>query len=667
MIKNKKFKYAEARNFLCFGEEGIKLDFKNLGNIVHIRGINQDADGDKSASNGVGKSSIPEIPVYALFGKTIKRKLGVTDIVHNRELGDLYVEFQWDDYRIVRTRKAGKGGSSTVQMWQSAESIWNKDTEITVGGRGMQSQIEDKLGLNYKTFVNVYIFGDDSTHSFLESDSAAKREIVENLLSLEKYRVYHEVANDFFKDLKKQAKEALKDYETQQQEVEAAKKRIEQINQQEEQWTAKVTKEHQELVSKIEKLTTRLTNSGHGQALIEFQQAQAKIAELNGKVPGLQAMRGKINELATGAMPRWQQAVDKSNDLGRVMSGTYNQLSAIDNELTRAKKEIETIRSKKGQLCPFCKQEINESHSDSMIEGLLANIQKSQTERVEVEQRIADLNKQQEEAGALRKKMDDSLNEAQRKIQGIDAQLAETLAQISKLSKIKEPQADVDELLIQKEMETLTIQIETKKSELAGPSPYALIKVDADKELARREDICLKKRNQVLERDRDIPYLDFWTKAFGDKGIRKYVIDGIVPTLNKRIAHWLQFLVDNKIKLTLNSELDETVDRYPFDGRPYIYDGLSHGQRRRLMLALAQSFAYIMTLNCGSCPSALFLDEVTMNMDEPGVEGIYRMICELAKERQVFVIDHNKNLMQKLAGCDTITLEMKDGITRRLS
>ncbi|NIQ16162.1 MAG: hypothetical protein GTO02_17750 [Candidatus Dadabacteria bacterium] len=42
------------------------------------------------------------------------------------------------------------------------------------------------------------------------------------------------------------------------------------------------------------------------------------------------------------------------------------------------------------------------------------------------------------------------------------------------------------------------------------------------------------------------------------------------------------------------------------------------------------------------------------------------MICELAKEKQVFVIDHNENLLQMLDGCDTIYLEMQDEISKKV-
>ena len=123
---------------------------------------------------------------------------------------------------------------------------------------------------------------------------------------------------------------------------------------------------------------------------------------------------------------------------------------------------------------------------------------------------------------------------------------------------------------------------------------------------------------------------------------------------------------DIKIKLEFDSQLKETIDRYPFMGRPYIYHGCSGGQRRRLNLSVAAAFAYIQLLKTGCSPSVIWLDEITMNMDEIGVDGIYRMICELAKEKQVFIIDHNRTLLQMLDGCDKMQLVMQEEVTKMI-
>jgi ABC-type multidrug transport system ATPase subunit len=91
---------------------------------------------------------------------------------------------------------------------------------------------------------------------------------------------------------------------------------------------------------------------------------------------------------------------------------------------------------------------------------------------------------------------------------------------------------------------------------------------------------------------------------------------------------------------------------------------MSNGEERRINLGTSQAFAYVMMLNCGRCPSLVFLDEVTGgSIDKAGVIGIYNMIFELAKDRQVFVTTHNENLLQMLQGCEAITLKKENDIT----
>jgi ABC-type lipopolysaccharide export system ATPase subunit len=161
-----------------------------------------------------------------------------------------------------------------------------------------------------------------------------------------------------------------------------------------------------------------------------------------------------------------------------------------------------------------------------------------------------------------------------------------------------------------------------------------------------------------------LPYLDYWIYGFGEHGIRKWVVEGIVPELNNRINYWLQFLIDNKITLKFDNELNENIERNPVDGNPYVYHAMSTGQRRRLNLAVSQSFAHVMTISSGSVPSVVFLDEVSTNVDPLGVQGIYNMICELAEGKQVFVTTHDPDLMRMLQGADIIKMVHENGYTK---
>jgi len=166
-------------------------------------------DDEKHASNGVGKSSIPAILVYGLYGKTVRKpnKISHKDIINHAVGKKLKVEVYWDEYKLQRTRKP-----DALRLWKSKDGIFNDANEITLGGMpATQKLVEDIIGMTYDTFINVAVFSDDSSSSFLESDAASKRSIVENLLSLEKYRVYHENAKLLLKSHKDYLKSAEKD------------------------------------------------------------------------------------------------------------------------------------------------------------------------------------------------------------------------------------------------------------------------------------------------------------------------------------------------------------------------------------------------------------------------------------------------------------------------
>ena len=95
-----------------------------------------------------------------------------------------------------------------------------------------------------------------------------------------------------------------------------------------------------------------------------------------------------------------------------------------------------------------------------------------------------------------------------------------------------------------------------------------------------------------------------------------------------------------------------------------LFRSTSNGEKQRINLAVSQAFAYVMMLNSGCVPSVVFLDEITGgSVDRAGVVGIYNMIFELAKERQVFVTTHDEKLMSMLQGCETLTLKKENDVT----
>ena len=667
-MKNLKFKYAKAENFFCF--ENIEINFEQYGSIVLVTAQNLDsATEDKSSSNGAGKSSLPEIPVFALYGQTIKKpkKISNVDIVNNKFNKKLTVEFRWDDYRVVRTCDA-KGKNTTLRLWKSAEGIYEKETEITRGGvPSTEKYIEEIIGLNYKTFCNLYMFNaDDPTTAFLECDAPTKREIVENLLSLDKYRTYNENAKTFVKTAKDKIKLLSKDYEHLLNDLESCKQRVLKVEQQESEWKKVREKEIENLKTVIQNKMKQLESSDVGAALTRYNEAQEQIKNMKDNIPTLETKKNKLNEIIEIGTPKLKQAENKFDEIKISYKNVKSNLQECMDEINKNKKTIENINNKIGEECPYCYSNVSEDNFTKIIKKSKEVIETKTTELISLQDSWDIINKEHEAQNVLVSKLEKGLLQAKQQIYVIDKEITGIYSSISELSKIKEPKAGVEERLIQEQIDELKKQIVAKKSEVEGPSPFVKILETVTQELIDKTKEVTNKKEDVSKAEKELPYYEFWVKAFSDTGIRKYIVDGIIPALNSRIAYWLQFLIDNKIKLEFDSQLKETIDRYPFMGRPYIYHGCSGGQRRRLNLSVAAAFAYIQLLKTGCSPSVIWLDEITMNMDEIGVDGIYRMICELAKEKQVFIIDHNRTLLQMLDGCDKMQLVMQEEVTKMI-
>jgi ABC-type multidrug transport system ATPase subunit len=129
--------------------------------------------------------------------------------------------------------------------------------------------------------------------------------------------------------------------------------------------------------------------------------------------------------------------------------------------------------------------------------------------------------------------------------------------------------------------------------------------------------------------------------------------------------YWMQVLDNNRLKIEFNNELEESIFKIINDEQiDFFYHTMSAGQKRRLNLAVSLSFAHVMLLTTGTCPSIMFLDEVTTNIDPIGVNNIYHMICELAEDRQIFITTHDNDLLSMLSGSDILNLIMENGISK---
>lgn len=663
-MKKINFKKIKAKNFFCYGKEGIQIDFEKYKNIVLIKGknldISSDQEDDKHSSNGVGKSSIIDALVYGLFGKTVKNPLKVKqgDIINKSSAKQMEVEVEWDDYKVVRTRKP-----DSLRLWKEKE-------EITRGGiPATQKFIEDLLGLNYETFINISVFTDDNRSSFLECDTPEKRHIVENLLSLEKYRNYSENVKKIYKSHKENIKAQEKELGYVESQLSSQRTSLSSLESSQKIWkenkAAEIEKLNKTIIlidSEVEKL--KENNS----ALKAYEDAQIKIIDLQKKIDEYEALVTKAENSIESNQTKFDEIKKEKDSISNDFISLQQENNSLEVKLKNLLLNLKKLSSlEDGVVCNHCHSTIDSNNYNHMIESHNNEIKELQTtiaeKKLQTDSKSIDLNKKTQDSQTFY----DNIKKLKAFVQIQIQNKKKDGSEIETLKLIKKPESETKIQQLVSKKETIQEQLKEKELEANNQSPYeSLIKEAVEKIVETGNSVSEKKifLKQLNDKNK---YYEFWAQAFGDSGIRKYVIDELIPALNDNINYWMQFLIEGNMQITFDNEFQETITKGPSFKDSIQYYALSSGQKRRVNLALSQGFAHVMSLSTGKSPNVIFLDEVTSNIDIQGVSGILSMINELSKDKQVWIITHNHDVLEALQDCDSVCLELKNGVSKLIS
>ncbi|NJP17599.1 MAG: exonuclease subunit SbcC [Hydrococcus sp. CRU_1_1] len=178
------------KNFLSYREA--TLDFRGL----HTACI--------CGANGAGKSSLLEAITWVVWGQS--RAASDDDIIH---AGAEYVrvDFQFISndriYRIIRSRNRGRTGNLEFQIENGGDfrSVSAKNLRAT------QEQIVEYLKLDYDTFINSAYLRQGRADEFMLRRPNERKQILADLLKLNRYEQLAEKAKDLSKQFKGQGEQ----------------------------------------------------------------------------------------------------------------------------------------------------------------------------------------------------------------------------------------------------------------------------------------------------------------------------------------------------------------------------------------------------------------------------------------------------------------------------
>lgn len=592
------FKRLFIKNFMSVGEPGIEIDFTALKGPVLILGRNLDVG--EGSSNGAGKSLPIEAILWALYGKTL-RGLSKNEVINNVNLKRTEIVLEVDDLKIQRMRKPNK-----LRLYEDANHEFPEDTEISLSKVPKTEElIAEKIGVDYTTFCNIFIFGQHNQFSFISADEKTRREIVEDLLSLSEYNLSLEETRSALRTMKSSLRELLGKLEIHLQHL----------------------GEHRG----THKSYSHSQKEARGKIEVELSRLKDQFKALERLDPELELKEWSLYDRAQVEVPKTRAEISR---IDGESSLKQNRAQNTRVEIKRIQAEIDKLRKlEPGVSCDKCFSTIDPENAKPFIEERLGKRGKLEREAEKALEGLPDLQEEKKKATALLREL-------------------RTLTQPTRTREFLQG--------IQTQIEKIKALMGQKMDQL-DEDPYGPLIKEVEKKISKCQVLVSDLKDAAQRKEGIIPYLEFWVQGFGPEGIRSFIVENVIGFLNNQINYWLQFLIDNKIIVLFDKFLEVEIRRTSKEG--FSYKQGSGGEKKRIDLAISLAFADLMRISNNTHNNIMFLDEVVDSLDFSGVSGIYNLIMELAKTKTVFIITHNPDLLAQLEGVSKIKIKKQDGFS----
>jgi DNA repair exonuclease SbcCD ATPase subunit len=562
------------------------------------------------APNGFGKSSIPLIVEEALYNKNSKGSK--KSEIANRLLDGSYairLRFQVDENEyLIDTHR--KSASIKIKLSKNGEDISSHTATNTF------KQIEELLGMDFKTFQQLIYQSTNSSLAFLTATDTARKKFLIDLFDLSEYTSLFEVFKDASKSLGT--------------EVTSLESRIDTINK----WLANNSSVDLEL-KEVQELPDR-------------PDFGTEIGDLNSKLSNIKSHNDSIkkNNLIRKQLEQIDIEELRSVDL---VKESYDEYQGEIGELKSAKVAADNVVKKLKGLedkCPTCLQDIDKVFYEDL---LFTNV----TSSAECEGRIQVL----ENAVELIKKNNRLFDTTQ-----------EQIKEWEQLNKMLNPDLQSDPLSaadIENELTAIKnmiakVDAEITKATVANNEAMkhnSKIQVYLEQNEKFSEELKEARSQLDLLMDK-YKNLEVLKKAFSTNGLIAYKLENLVKDLEEYANEYLAELSDGRFTIEFSLSSDKLNVVLTDESNEIGVSALSSGEMARVNISTLLAIRKLMQGISKSTINVLFLDEVISVLDEYGRE---RLVEVLLKEEGLnsFLVSHGWShpLLGKLL------IKKRDGIS----
>lgn len=609
---------VKVRDFLPFGK--VEFDFSQPGltvvegEIVGVTGCD---------SNGSGKSALIEAPVWALTGRCIRERYKGDDVIRlgcSKTGARVEVNLVGGPRKIkvIRYRKDSKKGDKVILTidGKNVSMGTNKQTDM---------RIEAELGLDFETFMSTVAFGARAeVRSFFFSTDSERKRIMDKLLGLEVFAKAQLLAKARTREITRELDDLMTEQLNLGLKVSSDESAVKALQEE-------VDVDPIELAdTKI--LVRRLADRRERQQQ-EVQTYQTQLDDIEESFRDVLRAHDNAADAARKAEKRFQKSAEEMRREGHT----------ANREAQRLRAECDAMKELEGAECPTCHQDVLPITAQEISASLLGEAS---------------------DAEGLSTKAEADAIKIESEIEGIEwpedpdrstVDLAQT-----ELDVAKRMQRDTSTQW--RESKVKLAALEAAHARTAGQVDILLVEIEADnatlaKNLTKQQDI----------RDR-ASRAEFWSQAFGNGGLKSYVIEAEMPQINKLATSYAQQLLGTgafvrlkatKALKTKDEEREEMVVEAGIPGCTESYAGASKGQRHRLDLAMILAFRDVVAHRSAAAFDQLFADELFDGVDATGIDCVTEILQEVAATCPVLLVTHDARL--KSVGDRLVTVRHENG------
>lgn len=609
-----------------------EIDLESQG-VVLVTGYSHDEGG----ANGSGKSSLSNKGLlWTLFGQTAYGTKG--DSVINRHtkskaittMGEVVFEgVDGRTYTITRTRNPNKlkfeCGTADLTMRNESET---------------QTLINRSLGRDFKTFVQTEFFGQGRKDSYPELTPAQQKDILEQILPMDKLSAWSDKAKEAQSALKALQQSITIDVVAAEREVIATQNQVASVQQR----LLSFDKDKEEKIANAEKL---------------LAERERQLAEYNDKMADLVSKRDtvnkKIQDLDIDVVQARLAELEKENkSLEESLTEFRNSHSEWSTYTMLAKGRCHEV---KDQYCYVCNNPINQD----VVERLKAERAAAEAEAIQGQVILSGI--------------EFNVSELVKRINEVAEKIVACKESLSSYRNLQESASILTSLIHDLELsvakgrsiEDLKVEIEAAKKEI-NPLKYVFQQIVDALDSAKGRHADAKAKLKRVEKE--LEAVGFWREAF-DKTLRTHIFHSVCPFLADRTEHYLRELCNSQIhvqfstvKTMKSGESKEDFNVLVWsDTGGQDYELLSGGEQQIVSFAIGLALSDLArSQTTGDC-DFMILDEPFVNMDARNAEAVVNFLTHKAGKDTILLVSNEdalKNLVPR-----RIHMVKRNGVSSR--